>query len=578
MVSRMTGMGWLLLCSLATAAAPPAWTWPLDASQRRTLDSLALAEPRAALIDEHVNLAGTIPAFFLSRLDLPLEEELNRSKLAHQELLRTTRVLPTPNSVEKLLDRLVNQLPTYQKPDPLRFKLSLLDRDSTEVSTPGGGHLYLDRGLLEQIQRAGVQGESGLAFLLARQLAHIALGHCRRGWQRVVLEEEARKGIEHGIAPSVWRDLLETQVDSTGRFLQFLYSLNQECRADLYAFQLCRNAGFNLDQTLDGMRYVASRPDPAPATQLRRLKRLIQEKEGTTDTPEDFGLFEYDRSQGTFIRCADKSVSAQQRPIIFIHGMWGNSESWLPYLRHWADQKLLEGRPLLVLRHPGNGSLARSGLLLHRQMRRVVADPSGATFVCHSAGGLVFRWYAEQLRGEFDRAVIMATPHAGSNLTQLKYLVDLQEFFGALRLGYADGIARLLAEGRGEISLDLHPDSLFFRALGTSREKANRYDVFYGVMMKPIQAQLLAATFLRLRRTLEPRILPALPDGLTRRQTEKFLSCLVLPAEIISGDGVVAISSGKLAGAKSLTRFALGHLAFRSDPNAIQKVLDLISP
>ena len=88
----------------------------------------------------------------------------------------------------------------------------------------------------------------------------------RRGWQRLILEERLRDGPIAQLEPSVWRDLLETKVHVGGVALSFLYSRNQEYEADLFAYHLCRNSRFPVDECLDGMRLVALLRHPQAAT------------------------------------------------------------------------------------------------------------------------------------------------------------------------------------------------------------------------------------------------------------------------------------------------------------------------
>jgi pimeloyl-ACP methyl ester carboxylesterase len=528
-------------------------------------------------VEERANLVGTVPAFLLTQLQLPAEVELRRSRDVHLNLLKRERTRPNPEAAARMLERLSKEVPPYQKPPELRFSLTVLERDESAISTPGGGYIHITRPLLERLMAEKERGESALAFVLAREVAHTALGHCRRGWQAQALEEDVRKGIEMTVAPSVWRDLLETKVHCTGECMQFLYSRDQEFRADLFAFHLCRNAGVPLDAALDGLRYVAATAVPDAREALLRLKRLLLERDGQVESERDFGLFAFDRSGARMVRCRSGQVAADKSPIIFVHGLYGTGDSWLPFLRYFGEQKVLTDRPLLVFRHPGNGSLARSGHLLWNEMRRVVEAPRQATFVCHSAGGLAFRWYSEILGGSFDRAVILATPHQGSDLTGLKFLLDLLAFAGSLRFGVADGVAKALAEGRGEITLDLHPDSLFLRHLAGDRLLARRYHVFYGEFLGPVKGLALETAFTALRREVEPRLLPFAPEGLARRQAAALVRALVLPAEIVRGDGVVSVTSGRLAGAASNTKLRLMHPAFRSDPEAMRRVLESIA-
>ncbi len=576
-ILSLLGAALAAFASAGEAAAPPRLSWPLDEHVRRNLDALALRQEPATLAEERANLVGAVPAFLLTRLQLPAEVEIRRSRESHLAALKHEHSRPAPDAAVKMLDRLAREVPAGQMSAGLRFTLTVLDRDESAIATPGGGYFHITRQLLDRLGRDSERGEAALAFLLARQVAHTALGHCRRGWQVQSLEEDLRKGIEVAVAPSVWRDLLETKVHSTGECVQFLYSRSQEYRADLYAFHLCRNAGVPLDDALDGMRLLALIPGTDGREGLMRLKRLLLERDGRAEPEGEFGLFAFDRAGAKFSRCRDGEVRAGTRPIVFVHGLYGSNESWLLFLRYFGEQKALNDCPMLVFRHPSNGSLARSGHLLWHEMRRVCAEPQRATFVCHSAGGLVFRWYAELLGGAFDRAVLLATPQQGSDVLGLKFLIDLLQFAGALRLGVADGISKILAEGRGEITLDLHPDSLFLRHLGTNPRLARRYDVFYGESLGPLRSLAVETTMAAIRKQAEPRLLPFVPEGILRRQAEALLRSLVLPAEIIRGDGVVSAASGRLAGAASNTKLRLGHAAFRQDPEAMRRVLEVIA-
>lgn len=572
--TRLGAILFILSASSVQSAGPPTFCWPMTERTRQELDARAKQQPRSRAKDEQRNLVGTIPAFLLTRLYLPAEEELRRAEGVHAVVRKRDVVVPTPERTKRLLQRLVEQIPTAQKLADARYTLTLLEKTPSPVTTPGGGVILLRKDWHDRLLAEGTRGEAALSFLLARELAHQTLGHCRLGWQKVLLEEEALKGIELGLPAGSWRDLLETKVRHIGEVVQFLYSANQEYRADLYAFHLCRNARIPLDEALDGMRWLVTRTSPEAVEGLSRLKRLLQERDGQCEPDDLFGLFAYDRTKGEFVRCRAGAVAATSRPIVFVHGLYGTKESFLSFLRYFGEQKALTDRPLVVFRYPGNGSLACSGQYLWAQVQEVFPAPEKVTFICHSAGGLVFRLYAEKLGGKFDRAVLLATPHQGSQLTQLKYLVDLQEFLGSLRLGLPEGVEQLLAEGRGEIGLDLQPDSLLLRYLGSDRKLAAQYHLLYGECLGPVAAGALQLGFRTAREQLGPRILPGLPEGLLRRQTEKFLASLVVPTEITRGDGFVSVQSARLPGVAKATKLRLGHLAFRSHPQAMRLVLE----
>jgi triacylglycerol esterase/lipase EstA (alpha/beta hydrolase family) len=105
--------------------------------------------------------------------------------------------------------------------------------------------------------------------------------------------------------------------------------------------------------------------------------------------------------------------------VVFVHGMHGDGNSFRDLCSVLADHPDVRDAELLVFLFPANGSLACGGEMLAREMARVVRDPARASFVGHSAGGLVFRYYAEKKHGAFDRAVLLGVPHAGSQLTPL---------------------------------------------------------------------------------------------------------------------------------------------------------------
>src|SRR5262249_6478839 len=125
-------------------------------------------------------------------------------------------------------------------------------------------------------------------------------------------------------------------------------------------------------------------------------------------------------------------------------------------------------------------SLAHAGRFLRNEMARVVRAPARASFVCHSAGGLVFRYYAERLGGALDPAPLLGAPHAGSRVQPLEHLADLAEFARDLRFGLPRAITATLTEGDGALTPDVQPDSLFLRHLGHDPKLARRYEVVYG--------------------------------------------------------------------------------------------------
>src|SRR5262249_54178942 len=154
------------------------------------------------------------------------------------------------------------------------------------------------------------RGPAALAFILARELGHIGLEHCCRGWQRLAVEEELRQEVKGHKAGWV-RDVLQTGIVASGKLVHFLYSRDQEYEADLFALHLCRNAGLKPDEGLDGLRLLARLRHPDALTDPRfdaakvkpdttlgyyfsaapdplvRLRRLLMECRGEVDRPAE---------------------------------------------------------------------------------------------------------------------------------------------------------------------------------------------------------------------------------------------------------------------------------------------------
>ena len=161
-------------------------------------------------------------------------------------------------------------------------------------------------------------------------------------------------------------------------------------------------------------------------------------------------------------------------------------------------------------------------------------------------------------------------------MTQLAFLVDLFEFAGLLRKGLPAAIAQTVGKGRGEMKQDLHPDSLFFRHLGQDPRLAARYRILYGEALDRAEALALQVAFASAVRLAEKRWVPGLPEGILRDQGARLLGRLLLPAEVLRGDGVVRSQSALLPGVPDPVRLRRNHLALRGAPEVIRHVLEML--
>ncbi|MGH7171638.1 MAG: esterase/lipase family protein, partial [Gemmataceae bacterium] len=310
---------------------------------------------------------------------------------------------------------------------------------------------------------------------------------------------------------------------------------------------------------------------------LLRLRRLFMERDGQVEDKEDkYGLFLWDPRGDTFRRCGRQSIAAEDRPILFIHGLRGSMRTFHDYLKAFAKDGELSRRKLIVFRYPNNSSLSRCGQFLTNEMRRVVVAPEKAFFVCHSAGGLVFRWYAEVRKRPFDRAVLLSTPNKGTSLTSLKYLADLSAFIDELKMSGPGALARMLPEGEGQGVYDVNADSLFLRYLGHNADLAKRYHVFSGEYLRTGQVIALGVGIAAAKRVMTNRLLPRIDSPVLRRQALRRVDHWHLPREISRGDLVVSVRSALLKDAGHATKTTLNHEEFKSDEKVIQEVMDSI--
>jgi Zn-dependent protease with chaperone function/pimeloyl-ACP methyl ester carboxylesterase len=581
---------------LLPAAEPVAYK-ELTPEVRSRIDRFADESPLETRSQEQVNFGGNIVAWQISQTTLTPAEEFAAAKEQHQKLAKRVRMLPPPDDVQKIFDRLVEELPPRMRPEAFRFTVTVLDIDEINAFTVGGGFVYLSRPLVEQLQAGGDRGKAALALVIGHELGHVSLQHCRRGYQLQRLMEHADQLAAAKVSQEQLKLILRTSIAATGHMSVFLFSREQEYEADLFGLHLSRNAGIDSNDSLDLFRWftlmqhprlrdTAERPKTAdtPSTLLYylsshpssacRLRRLRMELAGQVENEAEFGLFLFDRKTGKYVKAAAQSVEADRPAIVFIHGLRGDRDTFSPLVDRLREQSEADHHQFLAFRYPNNGSLARAGLFLHREMARVVASPERTVFVCHSAGGLVFRYYAERKQGAFARAVFLGTPHAGSDMIRLKALLDTAEFVMVLKQGLPDAIATTVAEGKGDIALDLQSDSLFLRYLGQDKERVGRYVVYSGEVMNVAEAFVLRRTLNSSKETMRKRVNEAGLPASMRDGALAAIENLELPDEIASGDGIVTLRSAALPGVdRPRVCKRLNHMTLKSDPKILVEIV-----
>ena len=556
---------------------------------RQEVDARALRVPEDSTIKQNVQFYSGLTGWLLSQAPMSAVEEVRRSETGHAAVIKTWKVVPTPSSAKLVMAKLVAELPAHLRFGYPGFSLTVLDQPEWYASTVGGGHVYISKPYLEALLAVDQGGQDMLAFVLARQLGHICRFHCRRGYQLVLLKEELDERLSADVNRKRLKQVLLRALQITGGVARFLYTQNQVDEADLFALHLCRNAGFKLEQCLDVLRgSVVLRdnvllPGGTPVgfeadsftdkSALRRLRRLRMEIDGRVNE-DRYGLFRFDEKTGKLKKVADGEISAPSRAIVLVHGMESNLERMHALMRDLLPLARKKGIHLLGFQYPSDASLSRMGSFLESEIQRVSESAEEFDFVCHSAGGLVFRYYAEHLGGRFDKAIFLGTPHAGSDIAGLQSLLELKQFFGDLQLGYPQALQQAITDGQGQMGLDLQPGSLFFRFLNRGKPQVKRYSIVRGQALSAGYAVLIRTSLVAVRRTLRRQLTRSNQQGLLRNAATAWIDQLRMPVEIYSGDFAVTLQSAALQGVGQIKTLEINHLQLVEDPDARRFVRD----
>lgn len=590
----------LLATRLATSDLRAATPADLTDAVSQRIDKIAAGTPLDSLPQQKIDFHGNLVAWLIRRVPLTGDEEIRYAQSAGNDIAKRHMSRPAPGAANQVLHRLTAELPKRGLPAPSKFTLIVLDDERLTVFTVGGGSLFITQPLLEMLMSNGPRGRDILSFFLAHEIAHVALGHCRNGYQLELLQSELDRKIDIGVDAKWLANTLKTTIAPAGALARFLYTREQEYEADLYALHLCRNAGIDLNQSLNALRYLcliahpelathddvvltrvtdqpalayylSSKPDP-----LCRLRRLQMELSGQLENEAGYGLLEFDPDTGMLLPCPNALIEPDERVIVFVHGMEGGPDTFQALMERIAQRSKLGSTRLLSLAWPNDHSLACAGKYLARELSRVCPSHNNVDFVCHSAGGLVVRAYAEIDRGPFHRVIFVGTPHGGSDLAPIRALLETAQFFGDLKLGYPLSLSKVLVDGHGQITHDLQPDSLFLRFLDRHERPAERYAILRGRALKPAQAMLASAALASVRKSAKRRIEEKTESELLRQMAVRLVDSLQMPAEISAGDLAVSVPRATLDGVPFVETMRHHHLTLKSSPDAIDQIMRLL--
>ncbi|MFM7073586.1 MAG: M48 family metalloprotease [Planctomycetota bacterium] len=570
--------------------------------ERRRIDTNALWSSREQLNPTAIEAAGSVLNWLILQTPLP-EADQQRLALAAAEKARGERPWePPPPAAAALFAKLAKNVPDGLRSPGVSWELFVARDLEPRSRLVGDRFLIVDRQWLLETLDAPGSGTEAVAFALAGELGHAVLGHARQRLQRQWLESELRRdAAERPVDQPKIEQLLDL-LKAMNTILEPVYSREEEYRADLFALQLCRLAGFDGEKCLDGLRRDAIQDEPtlldeppqrdgippveperlkfrpgeeppraAPPRFVDRLRRLRLELDGTYYGPR-WGLFEFDRQSANLRRVEDGQLEDGRPAIICVHGMESSSEAFIPMLKAFATDASLADRRLLTLEYPSDDSLARTGRFLRRELSRVRARIPRVDLVGHSAGGLVIRHFIELQGGEFHRAIFVATPHQGSDLAKLRRFLEASQFVTNLRLGEDEALRQAVVDGRGQITFDLQPNSLFLTELnrvapGTQRD---RYAIHRGLTRRPV---LMLAGAMALN-TARNEILASLPPSETTaaRLGRSALELLSFPPEFTDGDMWVRTASADLPGVRSVQDWRLRHTELPRSPEVIAAI------
>jgi len=111
-------------------------------------------------------------------------------------------------------------------------------------------------------------------------------------------------------------------------------------------------------------------------------------------------------------------------PLILLHGYWNQPSTWKKFVTYFELNGYTKDKNLFLFDGRGDDeSLANIDIRinakkLHNLVQQVIASTGSCkvNLVAHSMGGLISRWYMEQLGGNTDvhKLIMLGTPNHGS--------------------------------------------------------------------------------------------------------------------------------------------------------------------
>jgi pimeloyl-ACP methyl ester carboxylesterase len=580
-------------------------------SERTVIDANALWSSREKFRIAEVEAYHSFFEWLEGRVPIP-PEALQAMTVERRNAACQDHVTSEPiGAVAGIWSDLVKRIPESLTSKDSPFKLTLLGADACPPSSIGCGVVVAGELYCDNLTDFGASGHPSLAFALARAIGHDCLGHSRRSyqaeWARSQLGELRAAG--EGFASNEKQSPGAREGRRDGP--QSACSQDEDAAADLFAIHLCRSAGFDTEGALDLLRseVVAGHPDFLKSlprnserppiepefveeisaggfatreglSPVNRLRRLRVELDGLCNC-EQYGLFVLDVDTGNVTHAGDDSLANIPGAIVFIHGMESSLAAYMPLAKQLRTSTEPANHVLLFFQFPNDGSLAHAGAFLSRELSRSGVPKERTDFVCHSAGGLVGRYYTEVLREPFRRLCFQGTPHTGSDLAGLRAILEAKQFLGDVDLGHDKAMQKTILDGRGQISIDLTPGSIFLEHLNDSdRERdAGKYFIQRARKYSRTEAFVRKGAFIAMKKTAVSGLRSTYPKGANAftDAAADYFNVIELPDEVMSGDLCVTLESAALPGIKNIKTYdGVGHTELPSNRNAVRDLVEYL--
>ena len=223
----------------------PAKSQPTDSSEstgKKTPTPSADLNP-GQLIREAIKLGQgvtkTVDDVGERTLGLSVAEEIDIGKNVHRNVVRQHKVSSSSAATKRLRD-LAKPLLAHVERQGINYSFTVLASSEINAFSHVGGYLYVNQGLLNF-----AMSDAELQFILAHEIAHVDLGHCRRG-------------LAYAVRAGEWvGDHGAELVQQAYHLISLGNSEDQEFEADESAFRQMLKIGRTPDEALALARHFA---------------------------------------------------------------------------------------------------------------------------------------------------------------------------------------------------------------------------------------------------------------------------------------------------------------------------------